>query len=90
MAIFMYFGILWIIAFLVAMSEFVVIVSTCTWYFSRKDIPDDDGIPGDSDVWYGFKWGFKYHMGSLALGSYTLALIWVIRAIMEYVGNKVE
>ena len=89
MAFFMYFGILWIIAFLVAMSEFVVIVSTCTWYFSRKDIPDDDGIPGDSEVWKGFWWSIRYHAGTLAFGSLLIAIVWLIRSIFEYVGEKV-
>jgi len=44
----MWFGIFWIMAFIIACNEFVVIVATVTWYFSRKDIPDSDGIPGDS------------------------------------------
>jgi len=44
----MWFGIFWIMAFIIACNEFVVIVATVTWYFSRKDIPDRDGIPGDS------------------------------------------
>ena len=89
MMYFMIFGIVWLMAFTIAMNEFVIIVSAVTWYYSDKTIPDDDGIPGDSDVWYGFKWGFKYHMGSLALGSFALAIIWIIRAIMEYIGEKV-
>ena len=89
MAYFMYFGILWIIAFLMAANEFVTIVSTCTWYFSRKDIPDDDGIPGDSEVWKGFWWSIRYHAGTLAFGSLLIAIVWTIRSIFEYIGEKV-
>ena len=85
----MYFGILWIIAFLMAANEFVTIVSTCTWYFSRKDIPDDDGIPGDSEVWKGFWWSIRYHAGTLAFGSLLIAIVWLIRSIFEYIGEKV-
>ena len=90
MLAYMWFGIFWMIAFFVSANEFVVIVSTCTWYFSRKDIPDDDGIPGDSDVMKGFTWLFRYHAGSIAFGSFILAVVWVIRALFEYVGNAVE
>ena len=90
MVYFMCFGAFWITAFLVAANEFVVIVSTCTWYFSRKDIPDDDGIPGDSDVYKGFWWSVRYHVGSIAFGSFILAVVWTIRSVFEYVGNKVE
>ena len=90
MLYYMYFGIFWLMAFVVCMNEFVIIVSTCTWYFSRKDIPDDDGIPGDSDVMKGFIWSIRYHLGSIAMGSLVLALIWIIRALFEYVGNAIE
>ena len=89
MIIFMWFGLVWLISFIICCNDFVIIVSTCTWYFSRKDIPDDDGIPGDSDVLKGMKWTIKYHLGSIALGSFVLALVWTIRAIFEYIGEKV-
>ena len=85
---YMLFGFLWIIAFLISCNEFVVIVSAITWYYSDKTIPDDDGIPGDSDVRVGFWWSFRYHCGSLAFGSFLLTLVWIIRIIFEYIGEK--
>lgn len=85
----MVFGMLWIASFIIACNEFAIICSAATWYFSRKDIPDDDGIPGDSDVSKGFWWTFRYHFGSLAFGSFIIAVVWLIRLIFEYVGNKV-
>lgn len=85
---YMIFGFLWIIAFLISCNEFVVIVSAITWYYSDKTVPDDDGIPGDSDVRIGFWWSFRYHMGSLAFGSFLLTLVWIIRIIFEYIGEK--
>ena len=85
---YMYFGIFWLAFFLMAANDLVIIISTCTWYFSRKDIPDDDGIPGDSDIGKAFSWTFKYHIGSLALGSLLLALLSIISAIMEYASSK--
>ena len=90
MMAYMWFGIFWLLAFLLSCNEFVIIVSACTWYFSRKDIPDDDGIPGDSEVMKGFIWSIRYHPGSLAFGSFLLAVVWTIRTIFEYVGNSVE
>jgi len=90
MVYFMCFGILWLIAFIIACNEFVIIVSAVTWYFSDKTIEDDDGIPGDSDVRFGFWWAFRYHFGSLAFGSFLLAIVWVIRALFEYVGEKMH
>jgi len=86
----MVLGMVWISSFIIACNEFAVICASATWYFSRKDIPDDDGIPGDSDVMKGFWWTFRYNMGTLALGSFLLTLVWIIRAIFEYIGEKVH
>ena len=90
MAYYMWFGLFWIMAFILAMNEFVVIVSTCTWYFSDKTIEDDDGIPGDSEVWKGFWWSIRYHAGTLAFGSLLIAIVWMVKTIFEYIGKKAE
>ena len=86
----MVLGMVWISAFIMACNEFAVICAAASWYFSRKDIPDDVGIPGDSDVLQGFKWTFRYHIGTLAFGSFLLTLVWAIRAIFEYIGEKMN
>ena len=88
--VYMIFGFIWLTCFLIACNEFVVIVSAITWYYSDKEEPDDDGIPGDSDVKMGFWWSVRYHMGSLAFGSFLLAIVWIIRMIFEYVGEKMH
>jgi hypothetical protein len=86
----MVLGMVWLSAFIIALNEFAIICSSATWYFSRKDIADSDGIAGDSDVWKGFYWSFRYHCGTLAFGSFILTLVWAIRSIFEYIGNKVQ
>ena len=83
-------GFVWITAFIIACNEFAVICASATWYFSRKDIADSDGIPGDADVWKGFWWTFRYQMGTLAFGSFLLTLVWAIRALFEYIGEKLH
>jgi len=81
---------IWVMGFIIACNDFVVIASAVTWYFSRKDIPDDDGIPGDSEVMRAFKWCYRYHAGSLALGSFILMLVWIIHWLFEYLGKKLH
>ena len=56
----MIFGFIWISCYITSFNEYVTIVAAISWYFSDKTIPDDDGIPGDSQVMLGFKWGFCY------------------------------
>lgn len=90
MIFWMVWGMIWIGCFIVAMNEFVVICSATSWYFSRKDIADKDGIQGDSDIWKGMYWSWRYHCGSLALGSFILSLFWIIRGLFEYIGEKMN
>lgn len=86
----MLFGIVWLLFFMLASNEFVIIVAAISWYFSDKTIPDDDGIPGDSEVMLGFNWAFCYHMGSLALGSAVLSVVWIVNTILHFIAKKLE
>lgn len=86
----MVFGMVWISAFIMAANEFAVICAAASWYFSRKDIKDSDGIPGDADVTKGLIWTFRYQMGTLAFGSFLLTIIWIIRGLLEYIGEKLH
>ena len=88
--LFMLFMFFWIAAFIMAVNEFVIIVTAITWYYSDKEKPDDDGIPGDSDVSVGMWWSIRYHTGTLAAGSLIVAIVWIIRIIFEYIAKKME
>lgn len=83
----MVLGMVWISAFIMAANEFAVICAAASWYFSRKDIKDDDGIPGDADVTKGLWWTIRYQQGTLALGSLLLTVVWCVRSILEYIGE---
>lgn len=70
MALFMFFGILWILAFVDYCSKFVVIVSASTYYFNS-----DSTHEGDANVSLGFKYAYINHAGSIAFGSLIIAII---------------
>jgi len=80
----------WIACFLISFNDYVTIVAAITWYFSDKHLDDSDGIPGDSEVLLGFKWGLCYQLGSLAFGSLILAIVTIVHAIMTYIAKKME
>lgn len=86
----MVLGMVWISAFIMACNDFAIICASVTWYFSRKDIEDSDGIPGDSEIWRGVSWTYRYQMGTMAFGSFIMTLVWFVRAIFEYVGEKLH
>mmetsp|Transcript_7105 Transcript_7105/g.9321 ORF Transcript_7105/g.9321 Transcript_7105/m.9321 type:complete len:220 (+) Transcript_7105:1233-1892(+) len=83
----MFVGLIWIMFFLISSNDFVIIVSTITWYFSRKT---DHGEEGHSSIWQGFHWIYRYNLGTLASGSLLLSFVWVIRGIFDYIGEKLH
>lgn len=50
---YMFFGFLWIMAFILACAQFVIIVGVCSWYFSHNSDAE-----GDASFMDGFKWIF--------------------------------
>lgn len=56
----MWFGGIWTVFFLTSLNEYITIVAAISWYYSDKKKEDSDGIPGDSEVFLGFKWAFCY------------------------------
>ena len=85
MAFYMFFGILWICAFFEYASTFIVMVSASTYYFNS-----DAANEGDAEVGTGFSWAFNYHAGSIAVGSFIIALIRFIRIVFVVIAQQAE
>jgi hypothetical protein len=85
MALYMLFGILWICAFFEYASTFIVMVSAATYYFNS-----DASMEGDAEVQTGFNWAFSYHAGSIAIGSFVIAIIRFIRIVFVYAAQQME
>ena len=73
----MVIGGLWLISFNLASNVFIIAAMAATWYFSQND----DGV----SIFTGFCWAYTYHIGSLAFGSFFVALIWFIQIILNYI-----
>lgn len=80
---FMLFGLLWVVAYLIANKQHTIAVLACDWYFNRFD-------NWDFSIFTAFGWGFWYHLGSLALGSFIVAIIWSIQLILSYFYEKAK
>lgn len=72
---------LWICAFLMAATSYVLIVGVANWYFKAERKDEFSTLTG---VW----WLFRYNLGSVLFGSFLIALIEYIRLIFEYVNKK--
>lgn len=78
------FGLFWINAFIVGMTQFIIAAASVIWYF-------ESGSDKKSDcVGTGIKWVWRYHLGTIALGSMIIAICQMIRAVFEYYRRKIQ
>mmetsp|Transcript_28845 Transcript_28845/g.51375 ORF Transcript_28845/g.51375 Transcript_28845/m.51375 type:complete len:642 (-) Transcript_28845:138-2063(-) len=81
---FEFFGILWVNAFIIAVEQFVLASTVCIWYFSQGS---DAGV--QRPISRSLYRAFRYHLGSLAFGSFILAVVQAIKWILLYIRNRV-
>ena len=79
------FGFFWISELICAIFQYMLIVGVCQWYFTSTI-----NSRGSFSIFKGLWWAFRYNLGSLAFGSFILAIIWSIRIVFEYVQKKLE
>lgn len=72
------FASFWTIAFLLSVSQFVKGSACAIWYFRRSS-----GIKY-FPVTVSFYRAFVFHTGSLAFGSFILAIVWTVQTILAY------
>jgi len=78
----MIFGIIWLTAFLEQCSSFVLLVSVASYYFSSDASGD-----GSADVCYAYYASFMCHTGSIAFGSFIIAVVRFIRLVFLYLAK---
>jgi len=64
------FGYLWINAFLIGTSQFIICAAAAIWYFTSSSDSN-----GSGSLCRGLWWVFRYHLGSIAFGSFLIALV---------------
>ena len=75
----------WISAFLVAAAQYVLIVAVSSWYFT-----ENSDRRGDFSILRGYHWLWRYNVGSVLFGSFIIAVVMLIRAIFEYIDEKMK
>lgn len=78
------FGYLWMNAFIIGVTQFIISACAALWYFSCTSDSN-----GSGSITRGFYWVFRYHLGSIAFGSFLIALIQFIRIIFEYYADQI-
>lgn len=75
---------LWVIEFIIGCQHMVIAGSVSTWFFTRNK--DNLSSPISTSTGY----LFNYHLGSVALGSFIITILQVIRAILNYIDETLK
>ena len=73
----------WVCAFIMAATQYVLIVAVVSWYFTENEL-----TRGNFSICRGYWWLIRYNLGSILFGSFILAVVWFIRTIFEYIQRK--
>jgi len=57
-------------AFIIGVSQFIISAACAIWYFTCTSDSN-----GSGSLLRGFWWVFRYHLGSIAFGSFLIALV---------------
>merc|ERR1711898_13553 len=74
MAWFMFFGLLWLVAWLKYTNKFIIIVSAVSYYFDSNSEKE-----GSATVGLGFTFAYTYHLGSILMASFVIACVQIIK-----------
>eukprot|EP01015_Nassula_variabilis_P032901 TRINITY_DN779_c0_g1_i6.p1 TRINITY_DN779_c0_g1~~TRINITY_DN779_c0_g1_i6.p1 ORF type:complete len:357 (-),score=60.90 TRINITY_DN779_c0_g1_i6:124-1155(-) len=74
------FGCFWNIALSLAFCEFILASACAIWYFQRQDKP--------FYILPSIKRAIFNHLGSLAFGSFILAIVWTVKLWLEYLAEQ--
>ncbi|CAJ1426275.1 unnamed protein product [Effrenium voratum] len=80
-----FFMLLWNNAFNIACGQFIVAAAAATWFFKPNEEKGKKGVTGQA---VGI--AFRYHLGSLAFGSFVIAVVQFIRYVMMYLEKQAQ
>jgi len=83
------FHILWMNAFMVALGQCTIAGAVAYWYFMPNNQKTAFGCRGGTVV-QGLKNSLLYHLGSLALGSFIIAVIQLVKYYLQYLAKQAE
>jgi hypothetical protein len=82
-----FFGLLWNMAFLRHFTILVIAGAVGSWYWTPYEDGEKKGLP-TAPVLQSACRSLRYHIGTVAFGSFIIAVIEAIQVVMEYIKKK--
>ncbi|KAK3782436.1 hypothetical protein RRG08_033077 [Elysia crispata] len=86
MQLFMLFMLLWVLNFIVALGHMTLAGAFASYYWAWEKPRDIPAFPLASSVYR----SLRYHLGSIAFGSFIIAVVQMIRIVLEYIEYKLK
>ncbi|PIK50138.1 putative choline transporter-like protein 2, partial [Apostichopus japonicus] len=80
------FMLFWLVNFIIALGQMTLAGAFASYYWAFTKPQDIPAFPVVYSLWR----SIRYHLGSLAFGSLIIAIIQLIRVILEYVERKLK
>lgn len=80
---------LWVNQLVLAISCCCIAGAVCKWYWTRPRISSKKYI-GNWPIVESYYRAIRYHIGSLAMGAFIIALVQMLRFVMEYVNKRTK
>lgn len=83
LVLFMLFGLFWIVNFIAYKTGCITMIAASTYYFNSHA-----GAEGEAEVGYAVKAVYAYHLGTIAMASFIIAVINFIQFLFEVAAEK--
>lgn len=74
------FSFIWTLAFFEACCKFVFGSAVAIWYYKN----------GEHPVWSSYTKLIRYHLGSVAFGSFIVTLLYLLVIVVEYLHKNIK
>lgn len=90
MLVYHFLGLIWTAEFLQGMGVLAMAGAVAMWYFDSASGTKDprSNISGSSRLWLFFRHAWRYHVGTVAFGSFIITVIQIIRLVLAYITRK--
>ncbi|CAG9467592.1 unnamed protein product [Pedinophyceae sp. YPF-701] len=85
-ALYHIFGFFWTVEFVLGVGSMVLAMVFVMFYFTRGDRSKLPRLP----LWSSFKTVCRYHLGSIALGSFIIAVVQMIRFLVDQLDRQLK
>ena len=84
------FGAIWIITFSDALQFTALAGAICDWYFCMDKSKRQGGCDAATTLFRSYLRVVRYHLGSIAFGSFVVAVVKSIKYILAYISSQVQ